>query len=157
MSGIKWSPETVQRFWSKVEKGAVDQCWLWTASRFVSGGYGQFMFERYPHRAHRVSYELTHGPIQQGLVVMHVCDNPPCCNPSHLCVGTLSDNSRDAVRKNRMFRPMPTKIGDADALAIRASSERVGVLARKYGVSQALISGIKAGYLPKRWRSNEYR
>lgn len=52
-------------------------------------------------RAHRVAYELAHGPIPEGLVVRHRCDQPGCINPTHLEVGTITDNNRDRARRGR--------------------------------------------------------
>lgn len=52
-------------------------------------------------RSHRAAWELTHGPVPDGLFVLHRCDNPPCCNPAHLFLGTRGDNNRDARAKGR--------------------------------------------------------
>lgn len=90
-----------QRFWAKVAKRDGDGCWEWTANR-NNRGYGLFAVSRGQTRsAHRVSYEMANGPIPDGLYVCHSCDNPPCVRPSHLWLGTNSQNMLDAVKKGR--------------------------------------------------------
>ncbi len=79
-----------------VVKGAPGQCWLWVGGH-NNMGYGM-------HKcclAHRVAYERMHGPIPEGMMVCHSCDNPGCINPDHLWLGTNADNQRDASRKLR--------------------------------------------------------
>lgn len=100
------SVRILDRFWSRVRQGSDGECWEWTGAR--SGlGYGFFGL---PHplgvgsvqvRAHRFAYETATGNSADGLNVCHRCDNPPCCNPAHLFLGTQSDNMRDAANKNR--------------------------------------------------------
>jgi hypothetical protein len=51
--------------------------------------------------SHRIAFTMMFGPVPEGLQVCHVCDNPPCCNPRHLWLGTNSDNQLDAVAKGR--------------------------------------------------------
>lgn len=96
------------RFWAKVVKGeSKNDCWKWIGSK-NGVGYGKLAL---PGRssvsgiiyAHRYSYELHFGPIPDGLQVLHRCDNPECCNPDHLFVGTQSDNMKDANLKRRLF------------------------------------------------------
>jgi hypothetical protein len=97
-----------ERFWQKVARGDDHECWLWQASA-DRHGYGQIIAGAYhtgsqprPLKAHRVAWELTYGPIPDGLWVLHRCDNPPCVNPAHLFLGTQTDNMRDAATKERI-------------------------------------------------------
>ena len=88
-----------ERFWAKVQKGA--GCWLWTGCKGYDG-YGHFRLgTRSATRAHRVSWELHYGPIPEGLLVCHRCDNPTCVRPDHLVLGTSADNERDKARKGK--------------------------------------------------------
>lgn len=88
----------VERFWSKVDKSG--DCWLWKASRDKSG-YGCIGSDGKVKKAHRVVWELTFGPIPEGMDVLHRCDNPSCVNPSHLFLGTQDVNIHDRDNKNR--------------------------------------------------------
>lgn len=100
--GVRPAGRSLAERWARyVPTGlATDVCWEWTGS-LNNHGYG-----RLGHAyAHRISYEIHHGPIADGLHVMHSCDNPPCCNPAHLSLGTASDNMRDAVQKGRLIPP----------------------------------------------------
>lgn len=96
--GIYTRPTTEEYFWRKVTK--TDTCWLWTAAT-QRDGYGHFHVNRKGVVAHRYSYELVHGPIPEGLVLLHTCDVRACVNPAHLKLGTQKDNILDAVAKGR--------------------------------------------------------
>ena len=76
------------RFWAKVRKS--EGCWEWVAARDKKG-YGR---DR-SRLAHRVSYEMTHGPIPEGLVIDHLCWNHACVNPQHLRLATLTMNAQN--------------------------------------------------------------
>lgn len=131
-----------QRFWRLVNVGEDDACWTWTGTKNRTG-YGYFKAPGRRHiYAHRFSYELAHGPIPDGMVACHHCDNPPCVNPAHLFLGTYSDNTQDMLSKGR-GNPI-TKLTAADVQQIRAEYvQGAGAsLARRYGVSQQLISAI---------------
>jgi hypothetical protein len=82
---------------------APNGCWEWCGSRLVTG-YGKFEFKRRIILAHRAAWELCFGPIPGSLWVLHSCDNPPCCRPGHLFLGTHADNMADMVAKGRKPR-----------------------------------------------------
>jgi len=85
---------------AKTPTGAPDDCWEWGGSP-GQDGYGVVSWGGSQYRAHRVSYELHVGPVPEGLVVRHACDNPPCVNPAHLLPGTQADNVRDMYERGR--------------------------------------------------------
>lgn len=93
----RWSEEG---FRARVRRGDQDECWEWDGPR-DSDGYGKTTKNGKSVKAHRVAWELTNGPIVPGLLVLHSCDNPPCCNPAHLWIGTHRDNQRDRRSKGR--------------------------------------------------------
>lgn len=82
-------------------------CWIW--QRFVNaGGYGLLCWEGKQDRAHRVAYKVSIGPVPPGMDVCHTCDNPTCCNPEHLWLGTRAQNAIDSVLKGRNPRKQQT-------------------------------------------------
>jgi hypothetical protein len=87
-------------FWARVGKGAEHECWPWKGPRFRVG-YGAFSWNGRRHVASRIAWTLSNGTIPSGLFVCHHCDNPPCCNPAHLFLGTNRDNIADMDRKGR--------------------------------------------------------
>lgn len=124
-----------------------DECWIWTGKahkrRYGYLGYqGRFVL------AHRLSWELTNGPIPEGMDVCHTCDNPPCCNPAHLWIGTRADNNADKIAKGREVVLRGEMHGMAKLTWDQVSEirSRYGAgekgqvaLAREYGVSKNLI------------------
>ena len=97
------NPETLmtlaERAWVRVAKG--DGCWEWQGARSASGYGSMFSASGGHHVAHRVIWEDVNGPIPDGLWVLHRCDNPPCCRPDHLFLGTPADNTADMIAKGR--------------------------------------------------------
>lgn len=88
-----------ERFWAKVDKA--EGCWTWTAAKNADG-YGRFCIDYKMEYAHRVSYALTHGPINAGMDVDHTCYNKSCINPSHLRAATRKQNTenREGAQSN---------------------------------------------------------
>lgn len=139
--------------------GGSDACWLWTGSR-RGGGYGQFKVASYINtKANRVAYAVHYGVDPGSLNVLHSCDNPPCCNPRHLWLGTLAENSADMAAKGRWGGS--EQQGDKNGNAKLKSSQVVEIkrliasgknnheIARMFGVIHQTISSIKRG---KTWR-----
>lgn len=131
-----------------------NSCWMWTGNRYAKG-YGQIRVSGKPKRAHRISYELFVGPIPDGMIVCHECDNPPCVNPDHLYIGTQSDNIRDSVRKGRHSglrygeHHSQARLSNQEIEDIRAKY-KTGTVSQKFlsqecKVSQMHISNIITG------------
>lgn len=93
-----------ERFMSKVDTSG--ECWEWTGA-IKAKGYGAFWQNGRSIRAHRFSWELHCGPIPDGLMVLHHCDNRRCVRPEHLFLGTAQDNILDAYQKGRVERHKP--------------------------------------------------
>lgn len=146
------------RFWRAVDKS--HECWLWKLST-KQKGYGQFAPK--DHRkmvlAHRYAWELTHGPIPEGLGVLHRCDNPPCVNPAHLFLGTRADNNADMEMKGRARKRGAKGITNSsakltdEAVRIIRSERAAGVtlkeLAHRFGISPNVVSQTA---LRKSWK-----
>jgi hypothetical protein len=139
-----------ERFWEKVDRRDVNDCWEWTAA-VNEHGYGVMRPEGRRSgptvKAHRVSLVLA-GVNIDGLVIRHSCDNPPCVNPAHLSTGTKADNSADMVSRDRHARGSrsgTSKLTEGQVLLIRgraAAGELHRVLAADYGVSRVTITNI---------------
>lgn len=94
------SPEDVQRFWAKVHRRSVTECWPWLSVKIASG-HGRFWYRGRFEGAHRMAWIIHRGSIPAGLCVLHQCDNASCCNPSHLSLGTMAENNRQISDRGR--------------------------------------------------------
>lgn len=140
-------------FWSKVSRRAPSECWEFTGAR-DENGYGRLsVYSHGTSLAHRKAWEETNGPIPPGMFVCHRCDNPPCCNPGHLFLGTNLDNTRDRVAKGRPGgtrsplrgeSALNAKLDAEKVREIRRLAEQTGgpELARRFGVAHSLIYRI---------------
>lgn len=97
-STFKCYSQTMDRFWSKVDKSG--ECWLWTAAT-TPAGYGVFWYAGRLEAAHRVSLKLTGVLLQPHECALHRCDVRLCVRPDHIFVGSRGDNNRDTVAKGR--------------------------------------------------------
>lgn len=125
-------------------------CWLWTAS-ITPKGYGHISAGYSLKMAHRVSWELHKGAIPDGMLVCHKCDVRSCVNPDHLFLGTSADNTADMMAKGRHRPPAPVvgeknhsaKLTQDQAIEILAAEETQTELAKKFNISQSLVSSIR--------------
>ena len=148
----------IERFLEKVSPEPNSGCWLWDGA-INAAGYGSFMLDGKPQKAHRVAYELFKGPIVpldgadcRGTCVIHSCDVPICVNPDHLRLGTHLDNmddkrARDRFVSNPLFgeKHQNSKLKAAQIPTIRArhaAGETQHKIARDHGVTQATIRDV---------------
>lgn len=126
------------------KSGGLLACWPWRGE-VDKDGYGYVGRDR----THRIAYAREAGmELQVGDVVMHTCDNPTCCNPRHLALGTQLQNIADRVSKGR------SAIGEANGrakltaeqvLQVFNSDEPIEDLAIRYSVTEACIRDVKSG------------
>lgn len=134
------SESDIERFWSKVDKRGDDECWPWLGGRHKRTGHGYFL-RTY---AHRVALFLSGGGWAGQLCALHSCDNPPCCNPAHLRIGTVADNMRDKKERGRCNpargeRSNRTKLTAPDVAEMRrrkSAGERTADIAESFGISE---------------------
>ena len=129
--------------------------WLLGVDRALAGqmGYGSIYDDGSHHYAHRISYEVFIGPIPDGMNVLHDCDNPPCCNPGHLFLGTQAVNiaDRDAKGRQRSLKGSKSpnaKLTESDIPKIRSRLARgfsKAEVAEEFRVSRAAIWKIDVG------------
>lgn len=162
--GYTPTAEEMRRFMGKVKK--TDTCWLWTGCK-LPRGYGQFWFRGKKMVAHRF---LLKRHLPEGSFALHKCDTPACVRPSHIFIGSRTDNMRDCSNKGRLStkgleamkgRPpyrykgqeQPnSKLTAKQVNEIKKYPKHYGSaikLAKKFGVSQSLVCRIRDG---KAWK-----
>lgn len=159
-----------ERFLSKVTQKDAGDCWPWTG-RGTAQGYGFFDYGGGTFISTRVAWMIFFGQDPGSLNVLHSCDNPPCCNPSHLWLGTHSENTKDMVAKGRRnhakgerngthTKPENVPKGESHYMGklndekVREIRATIGIttlaeMAAKFGVDMTLISLVRRG---KSWK-----
>jgi hypothetical protein len=158
---------TAEVLWSKVDKKSEDECWEWKGYK-NDDGYGRTWINDKGYYAHRVIYDLAYPntislsapeSTSDNGFLLHTCDNPSCCNPKHLFVGTHADNMADKVAKGRSpdftgDKSPRAKLSMSQAIEIREKRKQ-GIsakdLAEQYGISLSSIKTLLRGksYIPR--------
>ena len=156
------APMTAKTFFARFKHLAEDDCWIWPGVK-SEGGYGRAMIGGVACKAHRLAaffsgkITVLAGQSPEKLPtdnVLHTCDNPACCNPAHLFIGSQSDNINDMFSKGRN----PKRPSGEGNVSSKLTEERVveilqadtsifgekARLARKHGVSKTVIGAIVA-------------
>lgn len=153
---LQSDPEAVSRFWERVEVATEDECWpVRSRGATMISSYGRLKVGTKLIGTHRIAWALHNGVEPEGRLIRHSCDNPGCCNPKHLLVGTHADNASDKMGRNR-WRAGDHK-GERNPRAL-LTAKQVGQIvvalrrgesgksiARRYPVSHSMVSRIATG------------
>lgn len=140
--------QQIDRLLSKIDIKGQDDCWEWAGGK--REGYGRVKIQNKLFAVTRLVWRLVHGSDPVGQCICHTCDNPGCCNPNHLFLGTQADNNRDKENKQRGNHPRgsnagSSKLTEEDVINIFNSPESNVSLGKRYGVTDATIGYIKRG------------
>lgn len=135
----------IQRFIESLRIGAAHECWE-CRSAPDTGSLGYCRIRRGDQKlyVHRIAFEISHGPIPPGMHVLHKCDNPRCCNPNHLKLGTANDNMADKAAKGRQRGKLTAaEVVEIDKL-LRSDTPHAKI-ARKFNISELSVRNIAWG------------
>jgi len=131
------------------------ECWIWPGAMFTNG-YGHIKWHGKSVKAHRLAFIAVHGPVPEGLGVLHKCNNKLCYNPGHLYAGTTQDNADDAVAAGALVprrgeasnKAKLTEPDVIDILSRLSRKEKHADIAAIYSITRGAISQISCG---KNW------
>lgn len=145
------TPNTIFDVLARIDRQGRDECWPWTGGT-NRNGYGEVWFAARQHLAHRLVAQWFVGDVADR-IVRHSCDNPPCCNPRHLLIGTHAENQREKAERGRSARGEghpAAKLTEDDVHDLRrsvAAGETQAAVAARLGVSYVTVSAIIRGRL----------
>lgn len=151
----------IQRFWRKIDKREEDDCWIWKGA-ISNNRYGHMNYDGKDEYSHRLCYMISYGEIPENMEVCHNCNNPLCCNPRHLCIGTHQDNMRYMVDTGRSTKgeKHPNHLlteEEIDQIRDKYSKSKDKIkqsdLAMMYEVSTHAISDVICN---KTWKDDNY-
>lgn len=136
----------LRRFIAKIEMRGPGECWPWKGGTGYRG-YGRIKIRGHMYLPHRIAYAISEGAFDiggfgHGKVIMHSCDNPACCNPAHLKIGTMRENSLDMVAKGRdtgWLRNLPPDF----VAAVVSHPEPVRATARKFSITTYAVKKMR--------------
>ena len=138
----------LERIMEKVVKDPISGCWNYTGT--LINGYGSINTGKFGPRIflHREMYKIYKGNIPKGMLVCHKCDNPKCCNPDHLFMGTHKDNMQDMWKKGRKIIPHGEqayyhKFTTKQIDNIRKDKRPYSVITKEYNITKSHVSYIK--------------
>jgi hypothetical protein len=142
-----FSQEYAVAFWRKMHIGNDSECWAWIKGFFASG-YGRTSLNGRMFRSSRLAFMFFYGADPYPCLVLHSCDNPPCCNPNHLFLGNETDNNDDMTRKGRrpaglthgMAKMTPASVAELRTLYDRGAT--TVELVERFGISSAQVYKI---------------
>ena len=155
----KYTPHNpIKKFWLRVDKQSNEACWVWKGY-CLPNGYGRLRWNKRLEYAHRIAYLLTYGELPGEKEVCHKCDNPSCCNPKHLFLGTHQENMQDRETKQRGVRYRGENSPHAKLTATQViEMRRMYAASERTQESIAELFGISCGHVHriltrKKWAS----
>lgn len=144
MGGVARRP-VYDRIMERIVLDEKTGCWVWTGAT-QRAGYGIIgEGRRKLHSTHRFMYQHTRGVVLSGEEdVCHRCDNPPCCNPEHLFVGSAADNCFDMKLKGRTTSPLTIE-QVREIRARRETGESYTNIGKSFGVSKVTARNVCIG------------
>ena len=132
-------------FWHWVDIKNIDECWDWKGNINPITGYGTASKDHQTVYAHRFAWENTMYKIPEEMNVCHSCDNPACCNPDHLFLGTQQDNVTDRDEKGRHQAPLNDEEYARDVMTQYKNGRAIDSIAKYHSVTRQSVYNIVKG------------